>query len=186
LSANAIKGAPANDEPAAAEVTVPEIDPAAVAQSRAPHAAVVDQLKMRFPNALDYESRGSADLVIDASLMGAKFGDEEVAALKPLAGQIVVADFSSTAISDRSAVAFAAMKHLRTLRLMHTRVTDAAVLAVGGLDQLESLDIYGTAVTPACLKVVGQLPKLQHLYVGETKIPPGIPESKSMKGKLVF
>lgn len=186
LPANAIKDAPANEAPAAAEVAVPEIDPAAAAQSRAPLAAVVAQLKMRFPNALDYESRNSADLVIDASLMGAKFGDEDVAALKPVAGQIVVADFSSTAISDRSAASFAAMKHLRVLRLMHTRITDAAVLAVGGLDQLQSLDLYGTAVTPGCLKVIEQLPKLQHLYVGDTKIPSGMPESEAMKGKLVF
>ena len=71
-------------EPVVAEVTFEEIDPAAVAHSRAPLAPVVAQLKKRFPNVLDYESRSSANLVIDASLIGAKFGDEDVAALKPL------------------------------------------------------------------------------------------------------
>ena len=147
---------------------------------------VVAQLKKRFPDVLEYESRSSANLVIDASLMGAKFGDDDVAALKPVAEQIVVADFSGTAVTDRSAAFFAAMKHLRVLRLMRTKITDTTVLALGGLDHLESLDLFGTAVTPACLKVVEQLPKLHSLYVGETKIPAEVPVPESLKGKLLF
>src|SRR5262249_39607091 len=66
LPAGGIKDAPTNEVPVA-EVTFPEIDPAAVTQSRAPLASVVSQLKQRFPGILDYESRGSAYLALDAS-----------------------------------------------------------------------------------------------------------------------
>lgn len=186
LPANAIKDAPTNQEPVVAEVTFDEIDPAAVARSRAPLAPIVAQLQKRFPNLLDYESRGSANLVIDASQMGTKFRDEDVAAMKPLGDQIVVADFSGTSVTDRSAAFFAAMKHARVLRLMDTKITNTTVLELGGMDQLESLDVFGTAVTPACLKVVEHLPKLRHFYVGETKIPVDVPVSEAVKSKLLF
>jgi uncharacterized membrane protein/mono/diheme cytochrome c family protein len=186
LPANAIEGAPTNEPPVVAEVTFEEIDPAAVAKVRAPLGQVVAQLKTRFPNALEYESRSSANLVVDASMLGAKFTDDDVAALKPVAGQIVIADFSGTAITDRSAALFAEMKRLRVLRLMRTKITDASVLALGGMDRLESLDLFGTAVTPACLKAAEQLPKLQHLYVGETRIPADVPVPESLKARLLF
>ncbi len=185
LPANAIQGAPTNDVPVA-EVTFEEIDPAAVAQSRAALGPVVAQLKKQFPNVLEYESRSSANLVVDASMLGAKFTDEDVAALKPVAAQMVIADFSGTAVTDRSAAQFAAMKHLRVLRLMRTKITDTSVLALSGMDRLESLDLFGTAVTPACLKTVEQFPKLHHLYLGETKIPADVPVPESLKSKLLF
>jgi hypothetical protein len=186
VPANGIKGAPMAPEPVVAEVTFDEIDPAAVARSRAPMAAQVAQLKQRFPDLLNYESRGSANIVIDSSAMGAKFGDDDLAALQPLSGQIVVADLSGTAVTDRSAGLLAGMKQLRVLRLVNTRITNAAVLQLGGLDRLESLDLYGTTVTPACLKVVEGLPKLRHLYAGATKIPADVPVSEALKDKLLF
>jgi uncharacterized membrane protein len=186
LPANAIQNAPTNQEPVVAEVSFDEIDPAAVAHARAPLAPIVAQLKKRYPNLLDYESRGSANLVIDASLMGTKFGDEDVAAMQPLSDQIVVADFSGTSVTDRSATYFAAMKHARVLRLMHTKITNTTVLQLGGMDQLQSLDVFGTAVTPACLTVVEHLPKLRHFYVGETKIPADAPVPEAVKSKLLF
>jgi hypothetical protein len=186
LAADAIKDAPTNAKPTVAEVTFEEIDPAAVAKLRAPLAAAVVQLQKRFPDVLQYESRGSAGLVVNVSLMGAKFGDEELAALKPIEQQIVIADFSGTAITDRSATSIAAMERLRILRLMRTKITDATMQALGGLDQLESLSVFGTAVTPTSLQVVTRLPKLQHLYAGETRIPANVQASEAVKGKLSF
>jgi uncharacterized membrane protein/mono/diheme cytochrome c family protein len=186
LTANAIKNAPTAPEPVVAEVTFNEIDPATVERLRAPMAAEVAQLKQRFPDLLDYESRGSANIVVDASPKGDRFGDDDLAALKPLSEQIVIADLSGTAVTDRSAGLFAGMKHMRVLRLVNTRITDAAVLELGGLDRLESLDLYGTTVTPACLKVLEALPKLRHLYAGATKIPADVPVSEPMKSKLLF
>jgi Planctomycete cytochrome C len=186
LAADAIKDAPANVAPAVAEVTFAEIDPAAVAKLRAPLAATVAQLQKRFPDVLGYESRGSADLVVNVSLMGAKFGDEDLAALKPLDEEIVIADFSGTAFTDRSAAAIAAMKRLRVPRLMRTKIMDVTMQALGGLDQLESLNVFGTAITPAALQVVAHWPKLQHIYAGETKIPPDVQAAEAVRGKLSF
>jgi uncharacterized membrane protein len=186
LAADGIEGAPTQEAPVIAEVTFPEIDPAAVAQLRAPLAAEVAQLKQRFPNLLDYESRGSANLVVDASALGARIGDDDLAALEPVSGQIVIADLSGTAITDRSAPLLAGMKRARVLRLTNTRITDATVLALAGLDQLQSLDLYATVVTPACLKVMQSLPKLRHLYAGATRIPADAAVPEDMKGKLVF
>jgi hypothetical protein len=186
LAAEAIKGAPTDATPVVADVTFEEIDTATVAKVRAPLAPVVAQLQKRFPDVLEYESRGSADLVLNVSLMGAEFGDEDMAALKSLAEQIVIADFSGTAITDRSAAYIAAMKRLRVLRLMRTQITDTTLRTLGGLNQLESLNVFGTAATPVALQVAARLPKLQHLYAGETKIPADVQVSETVRRKLLF
>jgi hypothetical protein len=186
LAAEAIKDAPASAAPLVADVTFEDIDAAAVEKVRAPFAAVVAQLQKRLPNALDYESRGSADLVLNVSLMGSNFGDEDMTALAPVAEQIVMADFSGTAITDRSADSIAAMKRLRVLRLMHTQITDATVQALSGLNQLQSLNVFGTGVTPAALQVAATLPKLQHLYAGQTRIPADVQVSEAVRRKLLF
>jgi uncharacterized membrane protein len=169
-----------------AEVTFTAVDPAAVEKQRAALAPVVAKLQQRFPSALDYESRGSADLVVDASLLGPKFGDDELAALAPINLQIVSADFSGTAITDRSAAAIASMKRLRSLRLAQTKVTDATVKGLAPLAQLESLNLFDTAITPEALTAIGQLPKLQHLYVHQTKISPDSPMPDDLKKKVIF
>jgi len=185
LAASAIKGAPGASR-SAAEVTFPEIDDAAVAKERAPFAAALEDLNKRYPDAIEYESRGSAKLVINASLIGGKFSDDDLAQLKPLYDQFVAADFSNTAITDRSAPNLAAMKHLRKLRLMHTKITDATVLALGGLTELESLNLFGTQITAAALKSAEHMPKLQHIYAGETSIATNSSLPEALKGKVQF
>lgn len=189
LAASAVKGAPAAAGPGshpAAEATLTEIDEAAVARQRAPLAGALAEFDKSYPGAIEYESRGSAHLVINTSLLGGKFGDGDLARLKPLYDQIVAADFSGSAITDHSAANLAAMKHLRSLRLMHTRITDTTVLALGGLSELESLNLFGTEVTPAALKAAEKLPKLRHLYAGETGIPANRALPDRLKGKVVF
>jgi len=185
LSANAIKDAPATARPAA-EATFTEIDDAAVAGQRAPFADALAEFDKRYPDAIEYESRGSANLIINTSLLAGKFGDDDLARLKPLYDRFVAVDFSNSAITDRSASNVAAMKHLRTLRLMHTWITDATVLALGGLSELESLNLFGTGITPVALKTAEHLPKLQHLYVGQTKISANRALPDGLKGKVVF
>ena len=76
---------------------------AEVAKQREGIASAVDQLQNKFPNILTYESRDSADLVLNASLMGLKFGDADLRAFAPVANRVTVADFSRTAITDRAA-----------------------------------------------------------------------------------
>lgn len=188
LPADAIKEAPAGsvtpDVPP--EVTFAEIDPAAVTKLRAGMASTVAQLQKRFPNILEYESRGSADLLVNASTLGPKFGDSDLAALAPLAEHITVADLSRTAVTDRSVSSIIAMKRLRVLRLMETGITDTTVDGLGSLDQLEALNLFGTRVTPAALPAIEKLPKLAHAYVGQTAIPAGVAVPAALKGKLVF
>jgi len=185
LPLQAIKDAPVPTT-AVAEVTFENIDFAAVAKERVGLAPAIAQLQKRFPNLLDYESRGSADLTLNASLLGEKFEDTDLASLAPVADHIVIADFSRTAITDHSAEAIAAMRRLRSLRLVHTKITDATVHSLTGLDQLESLNIFGTRTTPAVLPIVASLPKLRHLYAGETTIRADSPLPAALKGKVLF
>jgi mono/diheme cytochrome c family protein len=168
------------------DVSIEEIDPVAVERKRAQLAATVTQLRKKFPSSLDYESRGSAELTLNASLLGQKFGDEDMAALAPINDHIVIADFSGTAITDRSSAALAGMKRLRSLRLMHTKITDATIQALAPLSQLQSLNLFDTPVTSASLAVLERLPQLRHLYVQQTKISPSAPTSEGLKEKLVF
>ncbi len=187
LALNAIKDAPSGSASSpVAEVTFEDIDPAAVTKMRAEIAPAVVQLQKQFPNILDYESRGSANLYLNASLLGPKFGDNDLAAFAPVAEHITVADFSRTAITDLSATTIAAMKQLRVLRLTNTGITDVTMQQLGSLGQLESLNVFGTRVTPATLPTIAKLPKLAHLYVGQTTIPTGISVPKELAGKLVF
>jgi uncharacterized membrane protein/mono/diheme cytochrome c family protein len=188
LPVDAIKDVPTGSASPAtvAEVTFEEIDTAAVTKLRAAIAPAVAQLQKRFPNILEYESRGSANLYLNASILGPKFGDSDLVALAPLAEHITVADFSRTAITDRSASSIAAMKRLRVLRLMHTGISDAAVQALGSLDQLEALNVFDTRLTPAALPTIARLPKLAHCYAGQTAIPTGMALPKDLKGKVIF
>jgi uncharacterized membrane protein len=182
-----IKGAPSNSSPpAVAEITFEDTDSSAVTKARARLAPLVEQFQKRFPNLLDYQSRGSADVTVNASWMGSKFGDRELAALAAIGEQIVIADLSSTAITDRSAPAIAAMKRLRVLRLTHTKITDVGVNAFGSLTQLESLSVFDTPVTAASLPTLARLPKLRRIYAGETNISAAGSVAPEMRDRLVF
>lgn len=185
LAVNAITNAPSGSA-VPAEVKFEEVDAAAVAKLRSAIGPAVAQLQKQFPNILDYDSRGSADLRLNASIIGSKFGDRDLEAFAPIAEHIVVADLSRTAITDHSAAAIAAMKRLRMLRLMDTGLTDATLLRLETLNQLESLDAYGTPITPAVLPAIAKLPKLAHFYAGQTGIQPGKTVPEDLVGKLVF
>ena len=157
-----------------------------MAKERSALAPIVSQIQQRLPNIVDYRSRTSADVVVAASWRGPQFGDAELGALAPLRDRIVAADFSNTAITDRSARVLADMKNLRQLRLTNTSITDATIEELGSLRELESLGIFGTRVTPSALPVIAQLPKLRHIYAGATKISASADVPASLKGKLVF
>lgn len=188
IARDAIKDAPVDStgSTAVAEITFPETDPAAVLRMRSAIAPEVTRLQKRFPNILDYESRSSADLRLNASILGTKFGDNELAEFRAIAEHIAVADFSRTSITDHSAGAIVGMKRLRVLRLTNTAVTDATLQRLSALDQLESLNLFGTQVTSAALPAISRLPKLAHLYAGQTSISQGSAVPEKLAGKLVF
>ena len=188
LPLNAIKDLPGGGSAAAApiQVSFPEIDGVAVTKARESIATATAQLQKKFPNILEYESRDSADLVLNASLLGIKFSDTDLQAFAPVADHITVADFSRTAITDLAAPAIAAMKHLRVVRLAQTKITDATVKSLNGLDELQSLNVYGTGVTAAALPLLERLPKLEHFYAGQTAISPGISVPQNLMRKLIL
>src|SRR5215469_2659789 len=185
LPANGIKNLPRPDT-AVAEVSFREIDLPAVARERNALAGRVTQLQQRFPYLLDYESRSSADLVLNASPWGAKFGDNEFSEFAPVMDRIVAADLSNTAITDRSASLIAALKHLRKLSLMNDGVTDTTVEALRSLSELESLNLFHTAVSAAALPAISGLPRLQRVYVHETKISSDASIPVPLKDKVSF
>jgi uncharacterized membrane protein len=184
--AGSISGAPSASTPAAAaEVKFPEMNPAEIAKQRAEIAETLTQLQQRFPNVLDYESRDSADIAVNASLMGDRFGDHELAAFAPLAVHIVIADFSRTAITDKSTANLASMKRLRVLRLMHTKIGNNTVEGLAYLDQLESLSVFDTHVTQEVLPKVAAMSHLKSFYAGQTSISPAsVPAA--LEDKVVF
>ena len=118
-----------------AHVTIVDVDPRALAAVRAPVASALQALQERFPGVIAYESRGSARLELDASLLGHSFGDQELAAFAPLRDFIVRADVSGTAIGEPSADAIGAMKNLRVLRMMDVHPGPALGARVQALRQ---------------------------------------------------
>jgi len=176
----------ASTETTVHEVTFPATDPAAVARERTAVSSILGRVQLRLPNVVEYESRTSANLVVNASWQGAKFGDDELAELAALGPSIVTADFSGTAITDRSARVIAAMKKLRNLRMAHTAITDSTIESLGPLDQLELLSVFDTRVTDSSLPMFEHLVSLRKVYAGGTKIPQGIAMSSPVREKLVF
>lgn len=185
LAVDAVKNAPSGSA-VAAEVKFEEIDPVAVAKRRSAIGPAVAQLQQQFPGTLEYDSRGSTELRLNASILGSRFGDRELAAFAPVAEEIIAADLSRTAVTDSCAADIAAMRQLRVLRLSDTRITDATILGLQNLNQLESLNVYGTAITPAVLPMISKLPKLSRFYVGQTGIQAGKGVPASLAGKVIF
>jgi mono/diheme cytochrome c family protein len=123
LQATAFPGAPAPKR----KIEVPAVDEAAVERARAPFAAAFADLHARYPAAIAFVSRGSADLEINAALLGHSFGNDDLAKLAPVSGRIVRLDLTGTAVTDSAAVTLAGMSRLQTLRILNTRVTASSL-----------------------------------------------------------
>jgi len=187
LAAEALAALPGNDaNQLTSEVTFPDLDPAALVRERTAVAPILSRAQLRLPNIVQYESRTSADLVINASWLGSKFGDDELAELASLSPFVVAADFSGTAITDRSVRIIAAMKKLHHLRLAHTAITDSTIAGLGTLGQLESLSVFDTRVTESSLPVFTRLAKLRKVYAGGTRIPYDVAAPSQVREKLIF
>lgn len=123
-----------------ARVTIVDVDPRALAAARAPIDSELQALQKRFPGVIAYESRGSARLELDASLLGRSFDDKELAAFAPVREYIVRADLSGTSVGEPSAGEISAMKSLRVLRMIDVRLGPAMSV------ELESLRKHGARV----------------------------------------
>jgi len=147
-----------------------EIDPVVVLAERAPLADVVAKLQRRFPGALTYESRQSAELHFTAMGLGREFGDAELALLGPLGDRLERLDVSGTSLTDGAAATLARFSKLKVLRAGYTGLGDAAVAALAGLTALESCSLHHTAVTDASVAVLGGLPALRSLHLAGTAV----------------
>lgn len=147
-----------------------EIDQDAVEEARKKGAAILRKLKEDYPGVVGYESRQSADLHLNATVMGSRFGDDDLERFSSLAGNIVWLDLTGTGISDRSARTLAKMTRLRTLRLGETDIGDETVAALADLGNLESLSLYRTRVTADSWEILEQLSSLENLYTNETAL----------------
>ncbi len=147
MKPSSIKGAPR----LVAEVKFPELDPAAARRLRAPLAGEVALVSARYPGLVDYESRNSADLELNAALRGTAFTDSDLKAFLPLRSRILRIDLSGTSITDASAQSLAQMTALKTLRLANTRTGDVTLSALSEIKSLKSLTVTGTRTTRSAL-----------------------------------
>ncbi len=138
------------------EIEIPQSDPAQVDRQRAPLADTVRQLQARFPGMLEYISRDSADLEMNASLAGSTFGDAQLGEFLPLKDRILRADLSGTAITDGAAPVLAALSRLEVLRLANTKVAAATLQALATLKSLRSVTVTGSTVPPAAMAALRQ------------------------------
>jgi hypothetical protein len=120
-----------------------------VAKARAPLREKIAALGIRFPNAIAYQARDSAELSIDAQRLGATFSDADLAELVPLAAAVTRMDLSGTAVTDAAVTSLEKFDHLVALRLNDTHTGDALLDAIPKLPRLTSLTIVGTRATTA-------------------------------------
>jgi uncharacterized membrane protein len=89
----------------------------------------------------------------------------EVAAIVPLASNVVVLDLARTAVDDGVLVDVARLAELRRLHLEGTAVGDANLGLLGALPHLEYLNLTQTKVTDAGLAALDALPAGCRVYL---------------------
>ena len=97
-------------------------------------------------------------------------GDDQVAALAPVASQITHLLLGRTKVGDGAMKTIGKFRNLTRLDLNRTQVTDAGLSNLKGLSQLRSLNLFGTAATDAAVDVLAGLKNLEVLYLRDTKI----------------
>jgi hypothetical protein len=133
----------ANAPPPPAPPVVIEAPPAdSVAKLRGSLDAQVQALDERYPGAIAWVSRASADLTLDAQRLGATFGDADLARFEPVARAVTRLDLSGTAISDEAPLAL--FERLQHLRLNDTNTGDALLEDVARLPGIETVTLIGT------------------------------------------
>lgn len=149
LAVDAIKNAP---EPKK-EVIFPEFRPELVAEKRAPIASIKPEIQANLPGVVSFESRSSANVVVNASILGADFGDREMAMLAALSDHVVRLDASRTSVTDAAIGALPdTMPNLQVLILKDTAITDASVTRLASLSRLSVLTVTGSPVTADALE----------------------------------
>ena len=113
---------------------------------------------------------GSAELRVSFPSSRDSATDETVAALVPLAGQLVDLDLSGTKITDASAKSLAKLVNLDTLHLERTSIGDKTIAAIAPMTYLRYLNLHTTKVTDAALKSLELSSSLRKLYLWKTDV----------------
>jgi uncharacterized membrane protein len=160
--------------PTLPKVKVTSADQAALAKVRATGVSIVPL------------SADTPFVHVHCTNVRATFGDAQLAALEPIAPQILWLDVSGTQITDAGLAVVERFPHLTRLHLNGTAITDAGVAHLARLSHLEYLNLYGTKMTDAGLATLAGLANLRALYVWQTGVTPhGIDRLKTSLPRLV-
>jgi uncharacterized membrane protein/mono/diheme cytochrome c family protein len=95
---------------------------------------------------------------------------KSLAALRPLARQIVALDLAGSPLSDSLRAALGSFPHLTRLHLENTGTSDAGLAPLASMPYLEYLNLYGNPVTDKGLAALAGLRHLRRLYVWQTRV----------------
>ena len=115
-------------------------------------------------------AQDTPELRFSALNVSKEYADDQIALLKPVAGDIKWIDLARTKVTDKGLAHLTGMKNLSRLHLENTAITDAGLDSLKGLSNLEYLNLYNTAITDAGLAKLSGLKKLKKIFVWQTKI----------------
>ncbi|MGC2404200.1 MAG: c-type cytochrome domain-containing protein [Acidobacteriaceae bacterium] len=111
-------------------------------------------------------------LILNTTDAGAKFGDQQLAGLAPLAPYIVEAQLARTSVTDAGLATLGKFAHLRALHLDGTAITGSGLSNLAQLTQLNYLNLSETKVTQASIAPLTAMKNLRHLYLYDTPAQP--------------
>jgi mono/diheme cytochrome c family protein len=113
---------------------------------------------------------GTPLLHVHATNARTTFGDNDLAALTPIAGHVLWLDLSETRVTDAGLAVVSRLPNLTRLHLNRTAITDAGLAQLATLPRLEYLNLYGTAVTDAGLARLAAVKTLRAVYLWHTPV----------------
>lgn len=99
-------------------------------------------------------------------------GDEQVAAIAAIGGNIAQLDLSRTQITDAGLAPVSELSRLTRLDLHSTQVGDGGLEHLAGLENLRYLNLYDTQVSDAGVEAIGKLKGLTNVYLWQSKVTP--------------
>ncbi|MFS8616710.1 MAG: c-type cytochrome domain-containing protein [Solitalea sp.] len=108
---------------------------------------------------------------LDVSFFNAaSFSGQALAALEPIAQQVVHLNLSGMPLEDADFEQISRFENLRQLNLNYTPASDRHLDRIARLPHLRSLMLSGTQVSPQGLDSLAAHPPLRHLYVWNTPV----------------
>ncbi len=98
------------------------------------------------------------------------FGDDQLAALQPLAPVVQRLDLGETAVTNDGLQLLAAFENLEVLKLDRTQISDAGLMPLGDLPKLRTLVLFSTAVSDKGLAALEDLPNLKSVFLWQSLV----------------